>query len=887
MSVTAADSAHVPAAGAADNGITAPSATESPASAGTAFSNSSSSSYISLTGINNNKQNLSFTRSEYNVSISESAQGRTFATVIPAVVTEADDVIHIVSPYEKMGIRVPDRRILVKYKIIGGDEKKTFKSESRRIGDFVFLLIRTRSSEGTLNREYQDFYRLKVRGTITSKSDKRIRTKVYCDVHVRVEDANDLSPLFYPTTYNIQVPADSPIDTRVRQVTAFDSDTGLNGEIYYSMDGDEQDFAVHPTLGWITVVRPLKRQANQKRQLVIYASDRERGATPIRKSLAANTGSVLAMQSRAVVNVHITPAGNGPAAGSDADNDMDDDSPDDDDEEEGEEEDELTSDGRVLHKFKVPENSRFATIVGIINETTSVSGGPNSNLKYKLLNYKSRFAIDSKSGVLTVKGLIDREDKDNYQLYVTVSDADSGSTIRQLTVVVTVTDVNDNAPVFRERTYYARVREDLPVGAVIMRMRAVDDDEGLGGRVVYSIRKHSSPSSPMPTSALADNKQQQHFMEEDAFTIDDVMGNVRIAKELDFESKQVYNLTIVARDQGVPVFESTANLLIEVEDVDENQFAPKFKDFVLTAHVKENSPIGTVVMTVDAIDEDWIEKRGSSERKVWFQLVAGNGIGSFAVDAESGRISTSAVLDREIESRYWLTLVARDKSPIPKSSHVHVFIDIQDENDSAPCSDQPFYAVTVKENATIDSVVLQIHSHDDDLSNEPLNIQYRIVNAEVDAAPFVIDSKSGVLRTRDKLDRELQSQYTLDIEIAEVNPDSGHSLMSRTPVIVSIENINDNPPQLVSQIIRCQAYNSLPKEIPVCHVIAYDLDDVSSSSSSSSLVYDIIEGNDYAFFKIDPTKGSIYFAQEKEIPNKAYDLTVNCASALPTYFSCT
>ena len=169
-------------------------------------------------------------------------------------------------------------------------------------------------------------------------------------------------------------------------------------------------------------------------------------------------------------------------------------------------------------------------------------------------------------------------------------------------------------------------------------------------------------------------------------------------------------------------------------------------------------------------------------------------------------------------------------------------------------------------------------SHDDDRSDQPLDVQYRIVNAEQDAAPFVIEKKTGVLRTREKLDREMQAQYILDIEIAEVNPDSGHSLMSRTPVIISIENVNDNPPQLVSQIVRCQAYNSLPKDIPVCHVIAFDLDDVSagSSSSPSHLVYDIIEGNDYAFFKIDPTKGSIYFAQEKEIPNKAYDLTVSC-----------
>jgi protocadherin Fat 1/2/3 len=683
---------------------------------------------------------------------------------------------------------------------------------------------------------------------------------------------------------------------------------------------EELDFSVHPTTGVIYLVRPLDLTLGRKRQLVIYATDRERGglsslSTAKRINLAANTGSVLAQQSRALVNIHITQ----PSKRKDS----------------FLEEDSFVSNSKLevsledpffsrttsssqsqTYHFSVPENSRFATILGQINETSLFStldstsyhsinsniinnhnynkslsnSGLLSSYRYKLLNFKSKFAIDSKSGIITVKGLIDREDKDHYRLHVSLTDITSGSS-SLIPVVVSVTDVNDNPPRFRDKTYYTRVREDLPLGVVIMRMNAVDEDEGSGGVIKYSIKKESRGG---------DDKDS-------FFSIDERVGNIRIARELDYETKQVYNLTIIARDEGKPSFSSTAHLLIEVEDVDENQFSPKFGDAVVKGTVRENSPLRSHVMDVQAIDDDFQtsesgndnhhhESRGQNKQlspnspRVTYKLVGGNGIGKFSLNEETGQITTSGNLDREKESRFWLTVTANDKSPIPKSSHVHVYIEVEDENDCSPRTLLPFYSTSISENASVGSQVLVLSAVDDDISTSDSSsrIVYRILASSEDSPPFSINNETGRITVKDKLDRELQAQYILDIEVSQVNPEgtSGHSLMSRTPVIINVDNVNDNPPQPISHIFRCQAYNSLPKEIPVCHVIAYDLDDSASdffasgtsssdfSTPSSSLVFEIEEGNDYSFFRIDKSLGSIYFSNDKAIPVKTYDLTV-------------
>ena len=79
------------------------------------------------------------------------------------------------------------------------------------------LRIRTENT-AVLNREYQDHYKLKVRGTLQQKSRKLY--DVHCDVLVTILDKNDISPLFYPKTYNVTISEMTPLFQNILKVSS-------------------------------------------------------------------------------------------------------------------------------------------------------------------------------------------------------------------------------------------------------------------------------------------------------------------------------------------------------------------------------------------------------------------------------------------------------------------------------------------------------------------------------------------------------------------------------------------------------------------------------------------------------------------------------------------
>ncbi len=77
-----------------------------------------------------------------------------------------------------------------------------------------------------------------------------------------------------------------------------------------------------------------------------------------------------------------------------------------------------------------------------------------------------------------------------------------------------------------------------------------------------------------------------------------------MASRLDYEQRQIYNLTVKASDGGLPILSSTASFVIEIIDVNENMFAPKFDSFFFRTAVPENMPTDSHVATVVAKDQD-------------------------------------------------------------------------------------------------------------------------------------------------------------------------------------------------------------------------------------------------------------------------------------------
>lgn len=271
---------------------------------------------------------------------------------------------------------------------------------------------------------------------------------------------------------------------------------------------------------------------------------------------------------------------------------------------------------RSLASFRISETALNGTNVWRAN-ATDADLGENARVTYSLVTETNDFRVDPVTGVLSVFGKLDRERQEIYELKIRARDngdksADGGgvSLYSDALVRVTVDDVNDNAPTFALSSYNVKIREDVPVWTVVAVVDATDPDEGAGGDVEYF---------------LSDAMESEGY-----FKVDKVSGTVRMTQSLDFEERQVHTLTIVARDRGDPSLSSETMLIIEVVDVNENLHPPVFDDFVVSASVFENQPIGTLVTTIRARDAD----PPGGDSRIGYSIRGGDGIGIFSIDPE-------------------------------------------------------------------------------------------------------------------------------------------------------------------------------------------------------------------------------------------------------------
>lgn len=217
----------------------------------------------------------------------------------------------------------------------------------------------------------------------------------------------------------------------------------------------------------------------------------------------------------------------------------------------------------------IMENTPANTVVMAI-KAVDRDDGRNGYVEYSLEEYnKLPFSLGAVDGLLRVSGALDREHKPNYTLEVTARDRGDPPKSSSTTIIVTVLDENDNSPVFDPRQYSATVAENASIGASVLQVSGTDLDEGANGRVRYSI------------AAGDDNRD---------FTISEDGGVIRVAKNLNFERKSRYLLTIRGEDCAAEVGETsrhdTAEVTISVLDINDN--APVFLDSPYLAHVMEN-----------------------------------------------------------------------------------------------------------------------------------------------------------------------------------------------------------------------------------------------------------------------------------------------------------
>ena len=320
---------------------------------------------------------------------------------------------------------------------------------------------------------------------------------------------------------------------------------------------------------------------------------------------------------------------------------------------------------------------------------------------------------------------------------------------------------------FQRTRYTASVAENLTVGGEVVRVAATDPDTGENGQVLYRINRRQSDSA-------------------DLFAIDEYSGLLTLNKVLDFESRELHELVVVARDRGQPPQETTAFITVRVTDVNDNHPAVSvvWAGTGGRAAVREDTAVGQRLADLTVKDPDEPGKR-------WELDLTLDGPGSELFSLERAgagyRLVLAGALDRETQDSFRLELLG--SPPLPATSPLN--IRVTDVNDNAPEFERESYAVQLLESGEAGREVVQVRATDRDAGQNGA-VSYRIEHSAATHSDwFHMEADSGRILTRAGVDCELEPEPRLVV----VATDRGNPALSATATVtVAIQDINDNEP---------------------------------------------------------------------------------------------
>ncbi|XP_037402670.1 protocadherin Fat 3a isoform X1 [Pygocentrus nattereri] len=634
-----------------------------------------------------------------------------------------------------------------------------------------------------LDRERTPVFHFKVAATLQQGLVDAVSV---VDVEVKILDINDNKPAFESDTYEASVNEGLPAGTRVLQVRAVDPDWAANGQVTYSLappgllgSGSEDleegsFFTIDSSSGWISTLKGLDHEHSPAHSLTVWAYDLGDPA-----SLSASTTVTIAV---------------------------------------GDSNDNMPEFLQARYYGSVRESDAPGEVVAVLNTRDDDSSPGNRQVTYHITggNRGGVFALGlvQSEWKLYVKRPLDREEQEHYLINVTATD---GLHVATATVEVLVTDINDNSPVCDPAVYTASVSEDVPIGRLILRVKATDADAGSNAQIQYTL---SGPGA-------------------EDFIIHPYTGELKTAVELDREKVALYSLVARATDGGG--LWCDAAVAVTLLDVNDNP--PQFSMSHYTTSVYENTATKALLTRLQAIDPDLGESR-----KVVYSLVD-SADGFFSIDKSSGVVALERPMDREIQSLYVITVRASDQGvPLRLSSLTNLTITVLDINDNPPVFERRDYLATLPEDVAVATEVLRIYAASKDIGTNA-DIYYSIRSGN-QQGHFTIDVHTGAISVSRPLDFESCKDYFLTVEAR----DGGTPPLSAvTMVNINLTDVNDNAPMFSRDIYSATISEDANIGDTVVKVTAEDVD----SQVNGDILYSIINGDRENQFFVEPITGQI------------------------------
>ncbi|XP_073477091.1 protocadherin gamma-C5-like isoform X26 [Aquarana catesbeiana] len=483
-----------------------------------------------------------------------------------------------------------------------------------------------------------------------------------------------------------------------------------------------------------------------------------------------------------------------------------------------------------------------------INGVSQYTLSKNPFFSLSVKNHKDGTLIPQ----LILEKMLDREEKQKHNLILTAIDGGEPARSGSCHIIIKVLDINDNPPVFDQSIYKIRLRENLSINTVILRLNATDLDDGANGEIEYFFDSHTYKSAKK------------------IFVLNGLNGEIYINGTVDYEDIIFHELSIKAVDKGLPKLEGDCLVQIEVEDLNDNY--PEISFTSIANEIPENVPLGTSVGFINVGDKD-SGKNGEIHLELSPNI-------PFKIRTIKNRYSlvTDGILDREKISEYTIELIATDLGSPALSSKANVILRVSDVNDNAPIFLQSAYNAFIKENSDPGTLLCTVSAIDVD---EGVNsdLVYSIVETQIDGSSvssFVyINSKSGDLYAQRSFDYE--HIQTLQITI-KVDDSGSPKIFSTVPVFIFILDANDNSPTLVypehSEDLTVQ--ERIPKSTSAGYLVtkltAVDLD----SGHNAWLAFNLIDSDSSSLFQVSKHTGEVRTVQEyQEIENREQQIVIS------------
>ncbi|XP_077589020.1 protocadherin-19 isoform X3 [Stigmatopora nigra] len=457
----------------------------------------------------------------------------------------------------------------------------------------------------------------------------------------------------------------------------------------------------------------------------------------------------------------------------------------------------------------------------------------------------------SKIAELVVQKSLDRETQSHYAYEISAEDGGDPPKIGAVQLNIKVIDSNDNNPVFGEPVYTVSVMENSPINTLVIDLNATDPDEGTNGEVVYAFNSYVTEKT------------------RDAFRIDARTGVITVNGILDYESTQIFEIDVQAKDLGPNSIPAHCKVTVNVMDTNDNP--PIISLLSLNTEmveVSENAQRGYVIALVRVSDKDAGDNGKVQCRlqgNVPFRLQEYESFSTILVD---GR------LDREQKDTYNLTIHAEDSGIPPLRATKSLVVKVTDENDNPPHFLKPHYQEMVMENNLPGSCLLAVSAEDPDLGMNG-TVSYSIVPGEIkhmDVNTYVSINPSGRIYSMRSFDHE----YTRTFDFKVLARDNGNpSLSSNATVRIVVLDVNDNTPVMTNPpLVNGTAEVSIPRNAGAGYTVTQVKADDYDEGENGRLTYTISEG-DRAFFEIDQVNGEVHSTRMfSENAKSTYEITV-------------